>query len=155
MASVVWHFRNQYASEGRVRLFEGSGGYAAGEQRRDFVSVDDVVKVNLDFLDHPERCGIFNLGSGKAATYNSVAAATINACRKASGGERRSVADLVADGVITYIPFPPSLAGKYQSFTEADLTRLRAAGYRAPMIDAEDGVARYVERLISLPVPSA
>ena len=74
---------------------------------------------------------------------------------KGVGGERRSVADLVADGVITYIPFPPSLAGKYQSFTEADLTRLRAAGYRAPMIDAEDGVARYVERLISLPVPSA
>jgi ADP-L-glycero-D-manno-heptose 6-epimerase len=155
MASVVWHFRNQYASEGRVRLFEGSGGYAAGEQRRDFVSVDDVVKVNLDFLDHPERSGIFNLGSGKAATYNSVAAETINACRKASGGVRRSVADLVADGAITYIPFPPSLAGKYQSYTEADLTRLRAGGYRAPMIDAEDGVARYVERLISLPVPSA
>jgi ADP-L-glycero-D-manno-heptose 6-epimerase len=155
MASVAWHFRNQYASEGRVRLFEGSGGYAAGEQRRDFVSVDDVVKVNLDFLDHPERSGIFNLGSGKAATYNTVAAATINACRKASGEVRRSAGELVADGVITYIPFPSALAGRYQSFTEADLTRLRQAGYRAPMIGAEEGVACYVERLISLPASSA
>jgi len=155
MASVVWHFRNQYAGEGRVRLFEASGGYAAGEQRRDFVSVDDVAQVNLDFLDHPERSGIFNLGSGKAATYNTVAAATINACRNAAGEPPRSVAELVADGVITYVPFPPSLAGKYQSFTEADLTRLRAAGYRAPMIEANEGVARYVERLISKATTSA
>ena len=91
MASVVWQFRNQYASDGHVRLFDGSGGYGAGEQRRDFVFVDDVVKVNLDFLDHPERNGIFNLGSGRATTFNAVAAATINACRQAAGEPRRSV----------------------------------------------------------------
>jgi len=155
MASVVWHFYRQYASEGRVRLFEGSGGYAAGEQRRDFVSVDDVVKVNLDFLDHPERSGIFNVGTGKAATYNAVAAATINACRAAAGMPRQSVAELVAAGTITYIPFPPALAGKYQSFTEADLTRLRGVGYNAPMQGIDEGVARYVERLISTPASSA
>jgi ADP-L-glycero-D-manno-heptose 6-epimerase len=155
MASVVWHFYRQYASEGRVRLFEGSGGYAAGEQRRDFVSVDDVVKVNLDFLDHPERSGIFNVGTGKAATYNAVAAATINACRAAAGKPRQSVAELVAAGTITYIPFPPALAGKYQSFTEADLTRLRGVGYGAPMLGIDEGVARYVERLISTPASSA
>ncbi len=155
MASVVWQFRNQYASEGRVRLFEASGGYAAGEQRRDFVFVDDVVKVNLDFLDHPERSGIFNLGSGKAATFNSVAAATINACRQGAGDSRRSVAELVADSAITYVPFPAMLAGKYQSFTEADLARLRAAGYRAPMHSIDEGVARYVERLISMPTSAA
>ena len=155
MASVVWQFRNQYASEGRVRLFEASRGYEAGEQRRDFVFVDDVVKVNLDFLDHPERNGIFNLGSGKAATFNAVAAATINACRQATGESRRSVAELVANGTITYVPFPPPLAGKYQSFTEADLARLRAAGYRAPMHSIDEGIARYVERLISKPTSSA
>ena len=103
----------------------------------------------------PERSGIFNLGSGKAATFNAVAAATINACREAAGEARRSVAELVADGAITYIPFPPALAGKYQSFTEADLTRLRAAGYRAPMASVDEGVARYVERLISAPASSA
>ncbi len=155
MASVVWHFRNQYATDGCVRLFEGSGGYANGEQRRDFVSVEDVVKVNLDFLDHPERNGIFNVGSGKAATYNAVAAATINACRAAAGEPRQSVAELVASGTITYIPFPPALAGKYQSFTEGDLARLRAAGYRAPMLSIDEGVARYVEWLISTPASSA
>jgi ADP-L-glycero-D-manno-heptose 6-epimerase len=149
MASVVWHFYRQYASEGRVRLFEGSGGFAAGEQRRDFVSVEDVVKVNLDFLDHPERSGIFNVGAGKATTYNAVAAATVNACRAAAGGARQSVAELVEAGVISYIPFPQALAGKYQSRTEADLARLRAAGYAAPMLGIDEGVARYVERLIS------
>ena len=155
MASVVWHFRNQYESDGRVRLFEGSGGYAAGEQRRDFVSVEDVVRVNLDFLDHPERNGIFNVGSGKATTFNAIAAATVNACRAGTGAPRQSVAELVAAGVITYVPFPPALAGKYQSFTEADLARLRAAGYGAPMLSVDEGVARYVERLISTPASSA
>ncbi len=149
MASVVWHFYRQYAAEGRVRLFEGSGGYAAGEQRRDFVSVDDVVKVNLEFLDHPERNGIFNVGTGKAATYNAVAAATINACRAASGKPRQSVTELVASGTISYMPFPAALDGKYQSFTEADLTRLRAAGYGAPMRGVDEGIPRYVEWLIS------
>jgi ADP-L-glycero-D-manno-heptose 6-epimerase len=155
MASVVWHFRNQYAAEGRVRLFEASGGYAAGEQRRDFVSVEDVVRVNLDFLDHPERSGIFNLGSGRAATYNAVAAATINACRNASGEPPRTIAELAAEGVISYVPFPPALVGRYQNHTEADLGRLRAAGYAAPMLTVDEGVARYVERLISIPGASA
>ncbi len=75
-ASVAWHFFRQYRKEGRVHLFAGSGGYADGEQRRDFVAVEDVVNVNLDFLDHPERSGIFNVGSGRAATFNAVAAAT-------------------------------------------------------------------------------
>ena len=149
MASVVWHFYRQFGSEGRVRLFEGSGGFGAGEQRRDFISVEDVVRVNLDFLDHPDRSGIFNVGTGKATTYNEVAAATINACRAAAGEPRRSVAELVAAGAISYIPFPPALSGKYQSCTEANLARLRAAGYGAPMLGIDEGVARYVERLIS------
>ena len=155
MASVVCQFRNQYAAERCVRLFDGSGGYAAGEQLRDFVFVDDVVNVNLDFLDHPERSGIFNLGSGKATTFNAVAAATINALRRAEGERERSIAELVAEGTITYVPFPPALAGRYQSFTAGDLTRLRAAGYRAPMRSVDEGVPRYIERLISKPVPSA
>ena len=154
-SSVAWHFYQQYRRDGNVRLFEGSGGYAAGEQRRDFVAVEDVVKVNLEFLDHPERNGIFNLGSGQAATFNTVAATTINVSRAAAGMPRQSIADLVSSGVITYIPFPSMLAGKYQSFTEADLTRLRNAGYRAPMVSVEEGIARYVERLISAPTVSA
>ena len=155
MASVVMHFFDQYRADGRVRLFEGAGGYAAGEQRRDFVSVDDVVKVNLEFLDHPERSGIFNLGSGASATYNEVAVVTINAVRAVDGKVPCSLAQLVADGVVSYIPFPPALVGRYQSFTEADLTRLRRAGYAAPMQSVAQGIPRYVERLISTPVSAA
>jgi ADP-L-glycero-D-manno-heptose 6-epimerase len=149
MASVVHHFTRQYRADGRVRLFEGSGGYASGEQRRDFVSVDDVVKVNLDFLDHRDRSGIFNLGTGRATSFNEVAAAVINACRAREGQARKSLADLVSEGAIEYVPFPPELVGKYQSYTQADTSRLRAAGYAAPMLDIDEGVGRYVESLIS------
>ena len=151
MASVAWHFFHQYRSEGRVKPFAGRGGYAAGEQRRDFVSVEDVVKVNLAFLDHPQRSGIFNLGTGRAATFNEVAAATINACRAADGQQPLALPELVAAGAITYIPFPDVLAGKYQSHTEADLSRLRAAGYRAPMQGVDEGIARYVAALLATP----
>jgi len=149
MASVVWHFFNQYRADHYVRLFEGSAGYAAGEQRRDFISVDDVVKVNLDFLDHPQRSGVFNLGTGTAATFNQVAVATINACRTAAGETPSTLSELVAAGSIEYVPFPPALVGKYQSYTEADLTRLRDAGYRAPMQTVDEGVARYVAALLA------
>jgi ADP-L-glycero-D-manno-heptose 6-epimerase len=155
MASVVLHFFDQYRADGRVRLFEGAAGYAAGEQRRDFVSIEDVAKVNLDFLGRPDRSGIFNLGTGQATTYNELARATINAARRAQDEPELSLADLVAAGAITYVPFPPALAGKYQSHTQADLARLRAAGYRAPMLTVAEGVPRYVERLISEAASSA
>jgi ADP-L-glycero-D-manno-heptose 6-epimerase len=149
MASVVWHFFHQYRARGKVQLFEGSGGYASGEQRRDFVSIDDVVQVNLDFLDHSERSGIFNLGSGEAATFNAVASATINACRAAEGATPLPFEALHRAGAIEYIAFPAGLAGKYQSYTEADLSRLRAAGYAAPMADIEHGVAKCVKSLLA------
>jgi ADP-L-glycero-D-manno-heptose 6-epimerase len=155
MASVALHFFDQYRAEGRVKLFEGAGGYAAGEQRRDFVSVDDVAKVNLDFLDHPERSGIFNLGTGAAASFNDVACAAVNALRKADGEPALALPELVAIGAITYVPFPPALVGKYQSYTQADVAKLRAAGYRAPMLAVAEGVSRYVERLISAAKSSA
>ena len=149
MASVAFHFFEQYRRDGRVRLFEGSGGYANGEQRRDFIHVDDVVDANLDFLEHPRRCGIFNVGTGNAATFNSVAHATVNACRRATGEGPRALDALIADGTIAYVPMPEALRGKYQSFTQADLTQLRASGYQARMLPVEEGVARYVESLIS------
>src|SRR4029077_11853981 len=85
MVSVAWQFFKQYRAEKRGRLFEGSGGYGPGEQRRDFVSVEDVVKVNLHFLDHPEASGIYNVGTGAAQSFNDVAVATVNACRGAQG----------------------------------------------------------------------
>jgi ADP-L-glycero-D-manno-heptose 6-epimerase len=149
MASVVWHFFNQYRADGKVQLFEGSGGYAAGEQRRDFISVDDVVKVNLDFLDHPQRSGIFNVGTGSAATFNAVAAATINACRAAEGAPAMPFEALHRSGAIEYVGFPPGLASRYQSFTQADLGRLRAAGYRAAMTGVEQGVPDCIRALLA------
>jgi ADP-L-glycero-D-manno-heptose 6-epimerase len=148
MASVAWHFFNQYLAEGRVKLFEGSGGYANGEQRRDFVSVEDVVNVNLHFLEHPQLSGIFNVGTGRAQSFNDVAEAVINTCRKAAGQPALSRAELLTDGAIQYIAFPEALRGKYQNFTEADLGALRSAGYAAPFLTVAEGVERYVAALL-------
>jgi ADP-L-glycero-D-manno-heptose 6-epimerase len=145
MASVAFHFFNQYLAEGRVKLFEGSGGYGPGEQIRDFVSVEDVVRVNLYFLDHPEISGIFNVGTGRAESFNEVARAAINAIRHVRGEKALSLAELRAAKAIEYIAFPPQLAGKYQSFTQADLGALRAVGYDAPFLGVEEGVGRYVD----------
>ena len=149
MASVMWHFFHQYRDGGRVQLFAGTDGIADGEQRRDFVSVDDVVAVNLDFLDHPERSGIFNVGSGRAETYNAVATAVVNAVRAVEGKPEASLPSLLGEGAIAYVPFPPALAGKYQNYTQADLTRLRASGYAAPTVPLAEGVRRYVEWLMA------
>ena len=146
MASVAFHFFNQYHAQGKVRLFEGSGGYGPGEQIRDFICVDDVVAVNLFFLDHPEVSGVFNVGTGRAESFNDVAHATINAIRIARGEREMTLAELKAAGSIEYIAFPPQLVGKYQSFTQADMGQLRAAGYREPLLTVGEGVARYVQR---------
>lgn len=149
MASVAYHFFNQYRAEGHVRLFEGSGGYGNGEQRRDFVSVEDVVRVNLHFLQNGGRSGIFNCGTGAAQSFNDVAVATVNGCRAAAGEPALSLADLQSKGVIRYIPFPGDLKGKYQSYTQADLTALRAAGYAAPFLTVGQGVERYCQQLLA------
>jgi ADP-L-glycero-D-manno-heptose 6-epimerase len=144
MASVAFHFFNQYVKEGRVRLFEGSDGFGPGEQVRDFVSVEDAVKVNLFFLDHPEISGIFNVGTGTAQSFNDVACAAVNAVRRARGEAPLKLAQLLEAGTIEYIAFPPQLVGKYQSFTQADVSSLRAAGYGDPFLSVEEGVGRYV-----------
>ena len=144
MASVAFHFFNQYRANGKVRVFEGCDGYANGEQRRDFVSVEDVVKVNLHFLDHPDVSGIFNLGTGRSQTFNDAAVATVNACRALDGKPPQTLAGMLEAGTIEYIVFPDALRGKYQSFTEADLSCLRASGYTAPFLSVEQGVAAYV-----------
>jgi ADP-L-glycero-D-manno-heptose 6-epimerase len=144
MASVAFHFFNQYVGTGRVRLFEGSGGYGPGEQVRDFISVEDVVRVNLFFLDHPEVSGIFNVGTGRGETFNAVAAATITAVRTARGEPQLSLDELRAQSAIEYIPFPQQLMGKYQSYTQADTSALREAGYQVPFLSVDEGVGRYV-----------
>lgn len=148
MASVAFHHFNQYRTQGYVNLFGENDGYGKGEQTRDFVSVEDVVKVNLFFLDNPDKSGIFNLGTGRSQPFNDLAAATVNACRVAKGEAAMSLQELVKEELIRYIPFPDALKGKYQSFTEADISRLREAGYQDAFFDVDEGVSRYVHWLL-------
>jgi ADP-L-glycero-D-manno-heptose 6-epimerase len=147
MASVAFHHYNQFRETGKVRLFGEYGGYRAGEQQRDFVFVDDVVAVNLWFLEHPEVNGIFNLGTGRAQPFNDVAVATVNAARALKGEAALPLADLVRLGLVEYIPFPEALVGKYQCHTEADLARLRGTGCEHRFADVGTGVAAYVRWL--------
>lgn len=148
MASVAFHHYNQYQEQGKVKLFGAWDGWDNGTQSRDFVSVEDVVKVNMYFLDHPEYSGIYNLGSGRSQPFNDVAVATVNACRLADGKTSLLLNEMVDQGVIEYIDFPDALKGKYQSFTEADISHLRQAGYTDPFLTVEEGVERYVHWLI-------
>jgi len=147
MASVAFHNFNQFREAGKVKLFGEYGGYGAGGQTRDFISVDDVVAVNLWFLQNPGRSGIFNLGTGRAQPFNDVAVAVVNASRAAKGEAALPLADLVKLGLIEYISFPDALVGKYQCYTQADMTRLRAAGCDHRFADVATGVTRYVEWL--------
>ncbi len=147
MASVAFHHFNQYRATGKVKLFEGCDGYANGAQSRDFVYIDDVVKVNMFFLDHPEKSGIFNLGTGRAQPFNDIAHATVNACRALEDKPALSLAEMVDQGIVEYIDFPEALKGKYQSFTQADISALRAAGYKDEFNSVAEGVTQYVGHL--------
>jgi ADP-L-glycero-D-manno-heptose 6-epimerase len=132
MASTAYHFNNQLKQDGECRLFEGSDGYGPGEQRRDFIHVDDAVAINLWFWDHARVSGVFNAGTGHAQAFNDVA----NAAIKWHG-----------QGRVRYIPFPENLKGRYQSFTEANLARLRQAGFDGQFLTVEQGVKRYLDWL--------
>jgi ADP-L-glycero-D-manno-heptose 6-epimerase len=147
MASVAFHNLNQFLAEGHVRLFGGWDGYGNGGQTRDFISVDDVVAVNLHFLDNPDRSGIFNCGTGRAQPFNDIASTVVNTLREEQGEAPLPLAALVEQGLLRYIDFPEDLKGRYQSFTQADTTQLRAAGFTAPMRDVQTGVAEYVRTL--------
>jgi len=151
MASVAFHQFNQFRAEGKVKLFSEYGGYAQGEQMRDFVFIDDVVAVNLWFFDNPGKSGVFNLGSGRAQPFNDVAVGVVNTLRGLHGQAALSLADIAASGLIEYIAFPDALRGKYQCYTQADLGRLRAAGCSHAFADVQTGVAKYVRWLASRP----
>ncbi|MDR0453447.1 MAG: ADP-glyceromanno-heptose 6-epimerase [Deferribacteraceae bacterium] len=127
MASVAFHAYNQVKNGGRISLFEGSENF-----RRDFIHVDDVVKVNIFFLDNPDLIGVYNCGSGKAESFTAVAEAVKTVYNHAK---------------IETIPFPEELTGKYQTFTQADLTKLRRDGYNEDFMDVGAGVKKYVKIL--------
>ena len=127
MASVVFKFHHQIKEKGELEVFEGSEDF-----RRDFIHVDDAVEANLHLLDHPEAHGIFNCGTGRAESFLALAAAAAahyEGCR------------------IVRVPFPEALQGKYQAFTQADLTRLRGTGFTRAFTSLADGVASYVKML--------
>ena len=136
MASVAYHLHNQLKTNDSVKLFRGSDGFNNGEQRRDFIYVDDIVKVNLWFMENEQISGIFNLGTGKSRAFNDVAQAVIKWNKK---------------GKIEYIDFPEKLKGSYQSFTEANISKLRKAGYKEKFIDVNEGVNLYLDSLESWP----
>lgn len=131
MASVAFHLNNQIREKNIVKLFEGCDGYGNGEQKRDFIYIDDVINVNLWFLT-ATKSGIFNVGTGRSQPFNDVANAVI---------------DWYQQGRIEYIPFPAHLRNSYQSFTEADIFALRSAGYLAPFNTVEQGVKLYLDIL--------
>jgi ADP-L-glycero-D-manno-heptose 6-epimerase len=149
MASVAFHQFNQFAAEGKVKLFGDYGGYGPGAQMRDFVFIDDVVAVNLWFFDHPGISGIFNLGTGRAQPFNDVASSVVNAMRAIQGGSSLPLEAIATAGLIEYIPFPDALRGKYQSYTQANLSALRATGCDHAFADVQTGVAKYVQWLAS------
>ncbi|MBF0339953.1 MAG: ADP-glyceromanno-heptose 6-epimerase [Magnetococcales bacterium] len=129
MASMIHQMHQHILTGGVVKLFSGSGGYGDGEQRRDFIYVEDVVKVNLFLSDSGSVQGIFNVGTGASRSFNDVA--------------RTLIAGL-GRGEIRYVPMPEVLREKYQSFTQADVSRLRAVGYDAPFHTLEEGIGGFV-----------
>lgn len=132
MASIVYQLYHQVKETGKARLFKGTDGYGDGEQKRDFVYVKDVVKVNLWFWEHQGPSGIYNCGTGKAHTYNEAAQAVI---------------DALGQGEIEYRDFPEVLRGKYQNYTEADKSKLLAAGYDGGFCEMKDAVKEYCDFL--------
>jgi ADP-L-glycero-D-manno-heptose 6-epimerase len=147
MASVAFHNFTQFRATGSVGLFGEYGGYRPGQQLRDFVYVADVVAVNLWFLQHPDRSGIFNLGTGRAQSFNEVAHAVVNGCRRHSSEPALTLEQQLERQLIRYIEFPQALVGKYQCFTQADLGALRSTGCPVEFLDVGKGVARYVDWL--------
>lgn len=132
MASMVFRLHRQLLENGTARLFKGSGGYPDGEQRRDFVHIDDVVNVNLWFMENNGISGIFNVGTGRSRSFNDIA---------------RLLIDWHAGGRVQYLDFPEDLLDAYQSFTEADISALREAGYRRRFTRLEPGIRKYLERI--------
>ncbi len=140
MRSMVCKAVDQIRKEGSVRLFATSReGYGNGSEERDFVYVKDVNEVMAYFLEHPDKNGIFNVGSGKARTFKDLMLAVF----KAMGLEPN----------ITYIPMPEKLRGQYQYYTQADLSKLRAIGYKKPFLSLEDSVVDYVQKHLTAENP--
>ena len=129
MSSVAYHHYQEFKKNKTLTLFGAYDNYESGQQMRDFISVDDVAKVNMWFLENPNVSGIFNCGTGKAKTFNCVA---------------NTILQYFACGKINYIKFPEKLKKHYQSYTEADITKLRNVGCSLHFRSVEDGIKDYL-----------
>ena len=136
MASVAFKLHNQILAGESLKLFGEYDGYGPGMQTRDFVYIDDVVDVNLWFWKNPHKSGIFNLGPAAAEPFKHIAEAVI---------------DFHGKGEIEYVPFPEHLKGAYQSYTQADNSALRAAGYGGKFHSVAEGVKKYLQWLSDNP----
>lgn len=131
MASVMYHFYKQLCSQGTMKLFAGHDNYQDGEQRRDFIYINDVVNVVQWFAQNNQVSGIYNVGTGQSRSFNDVANAVLN---------------YHGSGKIEYIPFPDHLKSRYQSYTEANISHLKNAGYNTPFTSLEDAVQDYLKQ---------
>jgi len=147
MASVALHHFNQYKKDGFVKLFGEYGGYSAGEHVRDFVYIDDIIKVNLFFLEQIFVQNIFNVGTGKADSFNQVAHSIVNAFRRDHAESILNLHTMVDQELIQYVHFPQALEGKYQSYTQANIAKLRQAGYKEDFIPVTQGCQMYYQWL--------
>jgi len=132
MSSVVFHFYNQMKNSGEIKLFKGSHGFNDGEQRRDFICVEDTIKVKKWFQNHQDISGIYNVGTGISRTFNDIA---------------NCVLTYFGKGKIKYIDFPNNLINQYQAFTEADITHLQSKGFNERFTTLEKGVSNYLDWL--------
>jgi ADP-L-glycero-D-manno-heptose 6-epimerase len=148
MASVSYHLFNQYLNTGKINLFSEYDNYLPGEQLRDFIYIEDVIDVNLFFLNHSKLSGIYNVGTGNPRTFNDVALSTINSILHFNNEKKYTIHQLINKRILNYVDFPIHLKGKYQSFTKADLTKLYSVGYNKQFTSLENGVNNYVSFLI-------
>ena len=138
MASTILHFHNQIKTNNNCQLFRGTDGYKDGEQMRDFVFVDDCVDVNIWFMKNPSKSGIFNVGTGESMTFNSVASNVLRWHKTQNHN---------FNGKIQYINFPEELKGSYQSYTKANINKLRSIGYKNKFHSLEEGILKYINWL--------
>jgi ADP-L-glycero-D-manno-heptose 6-epimerase len=145
MASVAFHHYMQYMQHKKVKLFGEYAGYGAGEHTRDFIYVGDVVHANLAMWQHANISGIFNLGTGKAEPFNNIAHSMLNACLSDENTTNSSLTlnQLIENNMLEYIPFPNSLVGKYQSYTQANLINLRTTNFNHNFLSVAQGVQKY------------
>lgn len=138
MASVVFHFYNQLKKTGEVNLFKShKDEYGHGEQKRDFIYIDDLINVMLHFKDAYSNSdnGLYNIGTGSARTYNDLAKAIFMAVNR--------------EPKINYIDTPEDIRDKYQYFTEADMRKAKSAGCKVEFSSLEDTVAQYIKEYLS------